>query len=43
MSRPDISVIIVFDYAAGAVKSWNVLRDTLTALAHKHVGRTKYR
>lgn len=43
MRRPDILVIVVSDYAAGAEKSWNGLRGTLTVLAHKHMGRTKYR
>lgn len=43
MNRPDISVSIVSDYAAGAEKFWNDLRGALTALAHKHVGRKKYR
>ena len=35
MSRPDISVIVVSDYAAGAAQSWNDLRGTLTALAQQ--------
>ena len=32
---PDISVILVSDYAAGGEKSWEALRRTLTALAHQ--------
>lgn len=35
MSRPDISVIVVSDYAGGGEKSWNDLRGTLTALTQQ--------
>jgi hypothetical protein len=32
-ARPAVSVVLVSDYAAGAAKSWEDLRGTLTALA----------
>ena len=35
MAKPEISVIVVSDYAGGGEKSWKDLRNTLTALAHQ--------
>ena len=35
MNKPEISVVIVSDYAGGGEKSWNDLRGTLTALAQQ--------
>ncbi|MEO5957185.1 MAG: glycosyltransferase family A protein, partial [Nitrospiraceae bacterium] len=35
MNQPEISVVIVSDYAGGGEKSWNDLRSTLTALAQQ--------
>lgn len=35
MNQPEISVVIVSDYAGGGKKSWNDLRGTLTALARQ--------
>ena len=35
MNQPEISVVIVSDYAGGGEKSWKDLRSTLTALAQQ--------
>jgi len=35
MTKPDFTVILVCDYAAGEEKSWDVLRRTLQALARQ--------
>src|ERR1700693_4911941 len=35
MYQPEISVVIVSDYAGGGEKSWNDLRGALTALAQQ--------
>ena len=35
MNQPEISVVIVSDYAGGGEKSWDDLRGTLTALARQ--------
>jgi hypothetical protein len=37
MNQPEISVVIVSDYAGGGEKSWNDLRGTLTALTQQDV------